>query len=112
MNKDFILAEIKRTAGQNGGVPLGRAKFANVTGIKETDWYGRHWSRWGDALAEAGYQPNELQQPFDEGRLLEALALLARELRSFPSRGRVAYQSSARQNISKPYRIWKARHEG
>jgi hypothetical protein len=70
MEKDFILAEIRRTAEQNGGAPLGRAKFAKATGIKEADWYGKYWSRWGDALREAGYQPNELQLPFDERQLL------------------------------------------
>jgi hypothetical protein len=100
MDKEFILAEIKRTAEQNGGVPLGRAKFAKATGIKETDWYGKHWSRWGDAVAEAGYQPNELQLPFDERRLLEALALLTRELGRFPVEGELRIK--ARQDKTFP----------
>ena len=84
MDKDSILAEIKRTAEQNGGAPLGHRKFAQVTGIREHDWKGKHWVRWGDALTEAGYQRNKFQVPFDEGQLLGALALLARELSHFP----------------------------
>ena len=100
MDKDFILAEIKRTAEQNGGAPLGHRKFAKLTGIKETDWYGKHWSRWGDALKEAGYQPNELQLPFDERRLLQALALLTRELGRFPVVGELRIK--ARQDKTFP----------
>lgn len=100
MDKDFILAEIRRTAEQNGGVPLGRDKFAKLTGIKTADWYGKHWSRWGDALSEAGYPPNEFQLPFDERRLLEALALLVRELGRFPVHGEVRIK--ARQDKTFP----------
>lgn len=84
MDKDFILAEIKRTAEQNGGAPLGQRKFAKITGIKTTDWYGRYWIRWSDALAEAGYAPNEFQVAYEERELLEFLAVLVRELGHFP----------------------------
>ena len=43
MDKDFILSEIKRTADQNGGAPLGHRKFAKLTGIKETDHLPIHF---------------------------------------------------------------------
>jgi hypothetical protein len=84
VDKNFILAEIKRTAEQNDGVALGRAKFETLTGIKQTDWYGKYWSRWGDALAEAGFTPNTLQAPYEELQLVQPLALLVRELGRFP----------------------------
>ena len=83
MTKDFIISEIKRTAGQNG-VALGRYQFAKVTGIKTADWYGKYWSRWGDAIREAGYAPNAFQLPYHEHHLVEQLALLVRELGRFP----------------------------
>ena len=60
MNKTHILEEIKRTAKENDGVPLGRIKFESETGIKETDWFGKYWARWGEAVREAGFIPNQL----------------------------------------------------
>lgn len=82
--KAHILAEIKRTAKENGGVPLGKARFHLETGIKSSDWTGKFWTRWGDALIEAGYKPNTLQGPRNDDELLEALASLTRELGHFP----------------------------
>jgi hypothetical protein len=82
--KIHILDEIKRTAQQNGGAPLGMARFRAETGIKSSDWIGKFWVRWGDALVEAGFEPNTLQGPRDEDELLEQLALFTRELGHFP----------------------------
>ena len=84
MEKRHILAEIKRTAEANGGSPLGKERFCAETGIKEGDWFGKHWARWGDALKEAGFQPNRLQAAFTSEFLLEKLAGLVRELGHFP----------------------------
>ena len=66
MNKLHILDEIRRAAAANGGVPLGRRRFRNETGIKESDWYGKFWRSWGEAVREAGYQPNKVQTAFAE----------------------------------------------
>lgn len=87
MDKHHIIAEIKRTAQENGGRPLGVARFHQATGIKESDWYGRYWVRWSDAVTEAGYPPNTLQRAFDEDRLLKSLVSLIRELGRFPLKG-------------------------
>ncbi len=54
VNKQIILAQIKKTAAENGGVPLGVLRFENATGIKQTEWLGRYWARWSDAVREAG----------------------------------------------------------
>lgn len=82
--KNHIIEEIKRTAQQNGGMPLGIARFSAETGIKSSDWMGKFWARWGDALVEAGFAPNVLQGPRDDDELLESLALFTRELGHFP----------------------------
>jgi hypothetical protein len=82
-DKEFILQEIQRTAGANGGTPLGSKRFSNDTGIRETDW-GKHWVRWGDALIEAGYAPNEFVTAYSDEFLLDNLAVLAKELNHFP----------------------------
>lgn len=85
MNKEQILAEIRRTAKANGGTALGRARFEAETGIREHDWRGRFWARWSDALAEAGLQPNQLQQRYDEDQLLSKLTGEIRRLGRMPT---------------------------
>jgi hypothetical protein len=85
MNRQQILAEIRQTAADNGGVPLGKTRFAQVTGIRETDWSGRFWARWSDALREAGFEPNEMQARFDDEGILEALASEVRRLGRWPT---------------------------
>jgi Meiotically up-regulated gene 113 len=85
VSRDQILAEIRRTAEANGGVPLGKARFAAATGVRENDWRGRFWARWGDALVEAGYQPNEFQQRRDEGEVLAKLVDEIRRLGRMPT---------------------------
>jgi hypothetical protein len=84
MKKEHILGEIRRTAEANGGKSLGRLRFLAETGIKESDWRGRYWVRWSDAVREAGFGPNQLQQAYDETTLLEKLSQLTRELGRVP----------------------------
>ena len=84
MNREHILSEIRRTAVENGGVGLGRARFQTETGIRESDWRGIHWVRWNEALAEAGLQPNQLQPAYPDDILLGRLAELVRELGHWP----------------------------
>jgi hypothetical protein len=84
MDKQHILDEIRRTAEANGGTPLGTARFLQETGIKDSDWRGKIWSKWGDAQLEAGYQPNPLQGAYDENFLIEKFIGLARELGRLP----------------------------
>lgn len=89
MTKEHILSEIRRTAKANGEVPLGVERFFRETGIRQSDWFGKYWSRWGDALREAGYEPNALQAPYGEEFLIENYIGLIRELGRFPSDGEV-----------------------
>jgi len=84
VEKQYILDEIKRAATANGGVPLGRGRFAKETGIKESDWAGKYWPRWSDAIREAGFEPNRLQWRYDDGTLIEEYIRLIRELARFP----------------------------
>jgi hypothetical protein len=42
MDKGYILQEIRRTAKENNGVPLGWRKFLSATGIKKYDWLGKY----------------------------------------------------------------------
>jgi hypothetical protein len=83
VNKQHILDEIKRTAAVNGGAPLGRERFFGEIGIKLSDWLGKFWARWGDAIREAGFEPNELQTAYNEDLLIEKFIALARHLGRF-----------------------------
>ena len=87
MNKEYILKEIDRTAKENNGIPLGRLKFSKETGIRVSDWWGKYWTKWNDALIEAGYPPNTLQAAYDEKALIEQVISFIREIGKFPTVG-------------------------
>ncbi len=86
ISKSFILDEIRRTAAENGGQPLGVARFERETGIRPNDWQGIHWARWGDALVEAGFAPNQMQSAINTSDLVRCYAGLAKELGHLPVR--------------------------
>jgi hypothetical protein len=84
MTKMHILDEIRRTAEANGGVPLGWRRFQAETGIRQTDW-SRFWARWGDAIREAGFAPNEFTAAYENSTLLDFYAKLAQEMGRLPA---------------------------
>ena len=94
LDKEHIIREIKRTAVANGGYVLGWRRFEAETGIRYHDWYGLHWSRWGDAVREAGLEPNRMSEAFDENLLVEHLAMLTRRLQRVPTQGDVRLESN------------------
>ena len=65
---------------------LGKERFDVVSGIKESQWLGRYWARWSDAVREAGLEPGGWQgkQHSDE-TLVRILADLTREFGHFPT---------------------------
>jgi Meiotically up-regulated gene 113 len=60
--RNVILNEIRRIAAENGNTPPGKGKFTKETGISEGAWAGRFWARWGDAVSEAGFVANKLNE--------------------------------------------------
>jgi hypothetical protein len=86
MEKEHVLSEIKRTTEENNGRPLGIGRFEKETGIKQWDWRGKYWTKWGDAIAEAGYSnPNKLQTAYSDNFLIEKLIELIQDLGHFPT---------------------------
>jgi len=87
MNKNEILAEIKRLTKESDGKAPGTQRFSNETGMKKSDWYPNLWLRWGDAIIEAGCQPNEFNSAYDKKHLIKKYIELIRELGHFPIEG-------------------------
>jgi len=87
MDKDHIIREIQRTAKANGGTALGWRRFEAETGIRYYDWFGQFWTRWNDAVRDAGLEPNRMSEAFDDDYLLEKLASLTRRVERVPIRG-------------------------
>lgn len=85
MKKEQILSEIKRTATENGGTPLGQDRFAKATGIPKSNWHGKYWRNWSEAVREAGYTPNVFQEATDLQMLFKQYADLVREIGRIPT---------------------------
>lgn len=84
MQKDIILAEVRRTASQNGGVALGRLRLAADAGVKEHHWR-KYWARYNDLIREAGFEPNKATEGWTEEELAGFIAALAKRLGRFPT---------------------------
>lgn len=89
MDKQRILAEIKRLAVKIGGSAPGWQAFARTTGVRKSDWYPHIWLRWSDALTEAGCIPNQFKTRTSDNVLIEKYIGLVRELGRFPIEGEI-----------------------
>ena len=110
MDKQQLVAEIKRLALENGGRAPGRQAFEAATGVKMSEWYPHIWLRWGDALAEAGYAPNVLQEKMTDDALLEKYIAFTRQMGRFPVEGEI--RRKAREDASFPSHSVFARFGG
>ncbi|MES2391043.1 MAG: GIY-YIG nuclease family protein [Acidobacteriota bacterium] len=90
MEREHILTEIRRTA--IGGRPLGSKGFHTATGIREHEWRGKHWARWGDAVIEAGYLPNEWTPGHEESHIFQSLIELTRKLKRYPTGAEISIE--------------------
>ena len=87
-----ILQAIKRTAV--AGRALGQGGFSSATGIKEHQWR-KHWTRWNQAVVEAGFLPNTLTPKYADETLGTCLAGLARSLGIMPVKGDIDHKKAA-----------------
>lgn len=83
--RELILNEIRRLAAANGGQAPGSIAFTRNTAIAQHQWLGVYWARWGDALIEAGFAPNEWQQRLDSTEVLNAVIQVMRQVGRLPS---------------------------
>ncbi len=84
ITKQDIINTIRRTAKENGGKPLGVARFEKETSIKVHEWK-KFWPRFGDALKEAGFSPNQLQGAYSDEFIIEKVIGAMRKLNKFPT---------------------------
>lgn len=84
--REAILAELKRTASENGGVPLGSRRFESDAGIRSHEWQ-RFWPRFSEALKAAGLEPNLRKAAIPDDDMLIKLAVLTRSFGRRPTAG-------------------------
>jgi len=93
-SKDEILREIRRTAEDNDGKPLGYKRFKSETGIGITDIW-KFWRDYGDATVEAGFERNKPHTKYPEGVLEEKMALFIRnKLHKYPTQGDIRLEGN------------------
>jgi hypothetical protein len=94
MTGQHILDEISRTAKTSGGVPLGRDRFEQETGIRYTEWFGRHWSRERCGSGSRVFPRIFFQDAYDDDEVIEKLIGLVRELGHVPVTGELRIVSN------------------
>lgn len=94
MDRQTIIDEIRRTAAENGGTPLGVRRLDSEAGIKEHHWK-QYWARLSDAQREAGLEPNAKTEAFGNEKLAALLVGLARELGRFPTHAEIRVKSTS-----------------
>lgn len=84
--REHIITEIRRLAALDGGQAPGQKLFARETGIAMHQWRGKFWARWGDALVEAGFEPNKWEGRLDSDEVLSGVIAACRHYGRFPTR--------------------------
>jgi hypothetical protein len=97
-DKLYILNEIQRTAALNNGQPLGQRAFKTETGIGRHEWMGRYWTRWPDAVLEAGFKPLEADIAFGIDEMLAEVSLLVRKYGRYPIEAEILFEKRANGN--------------
>lgn len=124
--KDKIISEIQRLALELGEAP-GNRTFLSETGIKESEWKGIFWARWGDALLDAGLQPNDIQKRHEDEFLLRKyceatlhfnkpptkpeMRMYSKQVDGFPSYTTMQKRFGSMANIRQRARTWAGENE-
>jgi hypothetical protein len=89
VTKNEIISEIQKYVAANGGKVPGEIAFESATRIKSSNWRGKFWARWTDAVREAGYDPTGWNQKIPDEELLETLAEFITTQARFPTRDEI-----------------------
>lgn len=96
--KEHIIHEIRRVTEKNGHPP-GQQVFENATGIRKPEWYGVYFARWGDALREAGYEPNKKKEKLSPELVLRKYAEAVRHFGRVPTLIEIRMYTRNRQDF-------------
>jgi len=83
--RDLILSKIRRLAASSDGRPPGQRLFARENGIAEHQWLGKYWTRWSEAIIEAGCKPNMRTERLDSERMLSGVISACRHFGRVPT---------------------------
>jgi len=89
ISREEILSEIRKFVAAHDGEIPGQRTFVVTTRIKPSAWMGKFWARWSDAVREAGYDPNAMNQKIPDEDVLEKLAAFITDLARFPVRDEI-----------------------
>jgi hypothetical protein len=97
--RETVLLEIRKLAKANNGQPPGIRSFEQQTGIRESAWRGVYWARWGDALKEAGFSPNEWQGKSEANLIVQKYIDAARHYGFLPTASELQMYRNARTDF-------------
>jgi hypothetical protein len=103
IDREEILAEIRKFVAGNAGEIPGERTFLAATRIKPSAWKGRYWARWTDAVREAGYDPNAMTQKIPNEDILQYLAGFIAKLGYFPVRDEINIQAK----VETGFPVWQ-----
>ena len=103
--REYIVSEIQRMAEENGGQAPGQKAFLSATGIGESKWRGKFWARWGDALIEAGFEPNAWTDKSDPEVILEGIITACRHYGKFPVKAEFTMLRATEPSVPLPNTI-------
>ncbi|WP_432200520.1 GIY-YIG nuclease family protein [Erythrobacter sp. W53] len=100
LTKDHILSEIRRLA-ESDDQPPGIERFTRETGIDRHQWRGVFWTKWSDALSDAGFSANSWNVALATEELLKRYADLCLELDRVPTKAE--YKLIRREKTDLPH---------
>ncbi len=103
--RDHIISEIRKLAALSGGQAPGNQAFVSATGITESKWRGKYWARWGDALIEAGFEPNAWTGKSDANTIIVGVIAAARHYGHFPTNSEISMLRASDPRIPSPKTI-------
>ena len=102
MTREFILEEIRKAAAGSGGVAPGQRQFESVTGIGSSQWRGKYWAKWSDAVTEAGLTPQRMIEANPDETVLGHLATLTRAKGRLPTYAELRMQRTLDKSFPDP----------